>query len=66
MKVAQEKAETKGERLELQIKVKPNQHLAFSMIRDSNSRLGLSQFKPIFLSLARVVPDTEGNLRVFE
>lgn len=66
MNLAQEKVESKGERLELQIKSTPSQHLESSVTRDSNSPLHLSQFKPRFLSLARVVPDIRGNLQVFE
>lgn len=44
MNLTQEKAEFEGERLELQIKSKPNQHLEFSMTRDSKFSMVL---KPV-------------------
>lgn len=44
MNLTQEKAESKGERLELLIKSKLNQHLELSMTRDSKFSM---VFKPV-------------------
>lgn len=63
MNLAQEKAESKEERLELQIKSKPNKHLELPVAREGKFSIVL---KPVLLPLARVVTDTRGNLREFE
>lgn len=46
MNLTQEKAESKGERLELLIKSKPNQHLELSMTRDRDSKFSMV-LKPV-------------------
>ena len=64
MNPTQEREESLGEKLELQIQSKQNQNLEFSIASKFSIML-----KPVHawkLSLARVVTDTRNNSRVFE
>lgn len=64
--LTRERAGSRGEKLQLQINSKPNQHVSFQWPETVNAPLCLSQFKPGFLSLGKFVTDTRGKLRVSE